>query len=147
MCVYCISGTPTASVFSEMSDLDATWAAMGGPFLSSWFGKAVSWIWSTAGRGKGDESKVSYLSECDDSRFSWMVLLIVASVFRVMWGRMLWHSQIRGRHICLLECFSSLQWLWSAGEPPAVQLLILFVFMVSGREACFWTMLRCTSVS
>ena len=33
-----------------------------------------------------------------------MVLLIVASVFRVMWGRMFWHPQIRGRHICLLEC-------------------------------------------
>ena len=42
MHMYYISGTLTASIFSEVSDVDATVSSSGG--LSSGFGKAVSWI-------------------------------------------------------------------------------------------------------
>ena len=40
-----------------------------------------------------------------------MVLVIVASVFNVKWGRMLWHPQISRRHICLLV-------VWGAPSCP-----------------------------
>ena len=136
MHMYYISGTLTASIFSEVSDLDATVSSSGG--LSSGFGKAVSWIWKHSWAGEwGWKQDFLFIWMWWLLSFSWMVLVIVASVFNIKWGRMLWHPQISGRHICLLV-------VRGAPSCPDSDSTCFYDFW---KGSMFWTMLRCTSVS